>query len=274
MEGGAKELGVTDPEPAPTLSVEQHQAMIMFCSIIIERQITLSDFNDLRFENQTLPEIVQHEGWVPFLQRTGTISMDMVQDFYATILLVPIVSVRNTRVLLLPEKLARIVGYERPMEVFPSLPLFEEGQPHKTEIFQMMLGLDTIILKGSNMQHGLLLPFWRTLRLILSYYIDSKKHTTEVSFHQAEFMNLVAWEEPIDLALYIFQTVRTQALSHDSVSLSYGVLLTQFLHAMLVPEGPDKTMRYPLGPINKTTLSLSIAQTRRAQIVRATIGRQ
>lgn len=103
------------------------------------------------------------------------------------------------------------------------------------------------------------------MNLILSYYIDPKKHTTKVSFHRAEFMYLIAWGEPIDLASYILQTISTKALLHDTVvSLPYGVLLIQFLHALLVPEGP-----------NEITLSHSIAQTCQGQqTVQAAIGRQ
>lgn len=154
-----------DPEPAPALSVEQHQAMIMSCSIIIELQITLSVFNNLRFENQTLLEVVEHAGWVPFLQRIGPVSMDIVRDFYAVIILFPNISdpswevtVRNIRVLFSPDELAKFMVYERPMDAFPNLPLSEEVQPPKVEVFRMMLGLDTVISEEGNMQQGLDAP--------------------------------------------------------------------------------------------------------------------
>lgn len=112
----------------------------------------------------------------------------------------------------------------------------------------MMLSLDIIVLVGSNMNPGQLLPFWQIMHLILSYYIDTKKHTTEASFHRVEFTLR------IDLAIYIFMTVHAEALPHDTDSLLYGVLLTQFLNAILVHEGLDEPKRYPFGPINKTTL--------------------
>ncbi|KAB1213366.1 hypothetical protein CJ030_MR5G003564 [Morella rubra] len=47
------------------------------------------------------------------------------------------------------------------------------------------------------------------------------------------------------------------------ISLPYGVLLTQFLHNLMVPEGADEPRALPLGSINKTMLSKSMAQTRR-----------
>lgn len=89
-----------------------------------------------------------------------------------------------------------------------------------------MLGSDTVVLEGSNMKNGQLLPFWQVMHLILSYCIDPKKDMTEVSFQWAEFIYLVARGEPINLASYIFQTIRAKALSHDTVSLPYGILLT------------------------------------------------
>lgn len=67
-----------DLELAPTLSMAQHQVVTMSRSIIIEWQIALAYLNDLRFEDQMLPEVVEHTDWVLFLQRTSYISMDMV----------------------------------------------------------------------------------------------------------------------------------------------------------------------------------------------------
>ncbi|KAB1212506.1 hypothetical protein CJ030_MR5G019089 [Morella rubra] len=55
------------------------------------------------------------------------------------------------------------------------------------------------------------------------------------------------------------------ALKTDAqISLPHGILLTQFHHALLVPEGAYELRAVPLGSINKTTLSKSMAQTCRA----------
>ncbi|KAB1220140.1 hypothetical protein CJ030_MR3G006630 [Morella rubra] len=103
------------------------------------------------------------------------------------------------------------------------------------------------------MQHKMLLPFWWIMHLILCSAINPKKHTIELSYHQAKFMYLVVvWEEPVDLALYIYQTVRAKALKIDvQISLSYGIFLTQFLHAMLVLKVAGEPKAIPFGPINK-----------------------
>ncbi|KAB1225753.1 hypothetical protein CJ030_MR1G019928 [Morella rubra] len=56
---------------APGLSLDEHTTVIMSRSVIVERHIQLADFYELRFEDRTLPEIVEQAGWLPLIQRTG-----------------------------------------------------------------------------------------------------------------------------------------------------------------------------------------------------------
>ncbi|KAB1209572.1 hypothetical protein CJ030_MR6G020519 [Morella rubra] len=165
---------------ARTLTVEQHTTIIMSRSIVVERDIKLADFNDLTFEGQTLPEVVEGLG----------------------------------------------------------------------------------ILYGTRAAAS----FLGIMHLILCSSIDPKKHTTELSYSRAEFLYLaVVRGLPVDIASYIYLSIRAEALKTDAtISLPHGILLTQFLHAMMVPESGDEPRALPLGSINKTTLSKSIAQTRRA----------
>lgn len=153
--------------------VEEHRALIMSQSVIFEGQIILADFTDLRFENWTLPKVIAIQGWVSFLQRTGIVSIDLVQEFYADILLVPNISdpgfeitVCNTWVLFSQDELTRFMGYERPMDTFPSIELFEEDRTPKATVSQTILGPNTVVLEGSSMSRGQLLPFWRIVHLI------------------------------------------------------------------------------------------------------------
>ncbi|KAB1202655.1 hypothetical protein CJ030_MR8G020275 [Morella rubra] len=107
--------------------------------------------------------------------------------------------------------------------------------------------------------------FWRIMHLILCSTIDLKKHTTEVTYGRAEFLYMVVVRGlHVDMASFIYQSVCVEALkTDDQISLPYGVLLTQFLHNLMVPEGADEPRAFPLGSINKTTLSKSMAKTRR-----------
>ncbi|KAB1212635.1 hypothetical protein CJ030_MR5G009677 [Morella rubra] len=128
-----------------------------------------------------------------------------------------------------------------------------------------MLGDDTSILDGAYM-YTAVASFLADHAPDLCSTIDLRKHTTELSYSQAEFLYLVVFRGlPVDMASYIYQSVRAEALKTDVViSLLHGILLTHFLHSLLVPEGADEPRAIPVGSINKTTLSKSIAQTRQA----------
>ncbi|KAB1219247.1 hypothetical protein CJ030_MR3G001270 [Morella rubra] len=191
----------------------------------------------------------------------------MVREFYCAVLEARDfaepsmeVAVRNVPITFSPDELARFLNFERDLTAFPNLPLIEEGWPTKSEVFQTMLGEDTTILDGSYMIHGQLRPFWRIMHLILCSTIDLKKHTTELSYDRAEFMYLVVvWGLPVDMTSYIYPSVLVEALKTDvQISLTYRVLLIEFLHAMMVPEGANEPKAVPLGAINKTTLSKSL----------------
>ncbi|KAB1205772.1 hypothetical protein CJ030_MR7G028043 [Morella rubra] len=94
---------------APGLSLDEHTAVIMSHSVVVERHIQLADFYELRFEEQA--------GWLPFVQRTGYASKNLVQEFYASILRARDVeepsmevTVRNVQIIFSPDKLALFLG--------------------------------------------------------------------------------------------------------------------------------------------------------------------
>lgn len=72
----------------------------------------------------------------------------------------------------------------------------------------------------------------------------------------------VARQMPVDLPRLIFQAIRAEAVAYTTTGLPYGLLLTQFLHAQMVPEGPQESKGYQLNAICKNTLSRSFAQLR------------
>lgn len=68
--------------------------------------------------------------------------MYMVREFYAAMLLVRNilypgwgVTIRNTWVLFLSNKLVRFVGYKRPVDAFPVITLSEEDRPLASKVF-------------------------------------------------------------------------------------------------------------------------------------------
>lgn len=100
------------------------------------------------------------------------------------------------------------------------------------------------------------------MHLILCSTIDPKKYMTKLAFHRAEFLYLVVVQGEPDMASYIYQTVRVEALKTDTgISLPYDILLTHLIHIMLVPKGANEPKALPLRQINKVTLSCSMVQT-------------
>ncbi|KAB1206767.1 hypothetical protein CJ030_MR7G013486 [Morella rubra] len=127
------------------------------------------------------------------------------------------VIVYNVQITFSLDELARFLGYERNLTAFPNLLLSDEDRPTKAEIFWTLLA-----------------------RIWLSW--------------RAATCNTVVQGQPIDMASYIYQTVRVEAMKTDlQILLPYDVLLTQFLHAMLVPKSADEPKTLPLGSINKPT---------------------
>lgn len=87
-------------------------------------------------------------------------------------------------------------------------------------------------------------------------------------------MLLVAHRTLVDLAAYIFMTRQAKVLSYKISALPYGLLLTQFLHVMLIPKCAEELKGHPLMLVNKTTLSRSMAQTHRQQVRAVALRRQ
>ncbi|KAB1215928.1 hypothetical protein CJ030_MR4G028702 [Morella rubra] len=109
-------------------------------SVVVERHIQLANFYELRFEDRTLPEIVEQAGWLPFVQRTGYASKNLVREFYASILQARDleepsmeVTIRNVQIIFSPDELALFLGYVRDVTAFPNVPMTEEGHPTKAE---------------------------------------------------------------------------------------------------------------------------------------------
>lgn len=106
-------------------------------------------------------KVIGARGWGAHLQREDVTSVDMIRELYDTVLLVPNISnndwevtILNIWVVFSQDKLVRFMSYERPLNVFPAIELLEEEKPTLANVFRTMLGLDTVVLEGSNLNHG------------------------------------------------------------------------------------------------------------------------
>ncbi|KAB1201228.1 hypothetical protein CJ030_MR0G004586 [Morella rubra] len=95
-------------------------------------------------------------------------------------------------------------------------------------------------------------------------------HNTTMLFSQGELLSKEEKPTPAELFWMMLgpgtvvlegNNMNHEALSYELSGLPHSLLLTQFLQAMLIPEGLDKAKGRPLQAIIKTTLSHSMAQT-------------
>lgn len=68
--------------PLP-MTLEEQWALILSSPVVIERQVSLPCFEGMVFEERSIRDIMEYQGWVLRLRRSGTAYMDMVRDFYA-----------------------------------------------------------------------------------------------------------------------------------------------------------------------------------------------
>ncbi|KAB1202142.1 hypothetical protein CJ030_MR8G020220 [Morella rubra] len=198
MSKHARTSGQADIEQPSSFTLMLHTSIVMSRSIVVERDIKLVDFYDLTFEGRTLPEVVEEIGWLPLIHSTGYASRNLVQKFYCAILQATDIeepsmelTVHNVSIVFSLDELARFFGYERDLTTFLNLPMSDEGRLTKAEVFQTMLGDDSVILDRAYMVHGQLRPFWQIMNLILCFVIDLRKYTTELSYNRAEFFYLL-----------------------------------------------------------------------------------
>ncbi|KAB1202865.1 hypothetical protein CJ030_MR8G008030 [Morella rubra] len=116
---------------------------------------------------------------------------------------------------------------------------------------------------GTLRQQKFMLPFWRILYLIFAYDIEPRAHTTECPIMRGKLMLGVTRGCVVDLPLYIFLSLLSEAKITSSAALSYNLLMTQFLHSVGCMDGSDEERKAPIGPICRTTLSHSKPQLRR-----------
>ncbi|KAB1226600.1 hypothetical protein CJ030_MR1G019081 [Morella rubra] len=191
------------------LSLDEDTAVIMSHSVVIERYIQLADFYELRFEDRTLPEIMEQAGWLLFVQRTWYASKNLVQEFYASILQARDVeepsmkvTVWKVQIIFSPDELALFLGYVRDVTAFPNVPMTEEATLLRPRFFERCWARIRLSWRVSNMLHGQLHSFWRIMHLILCSTID-----LVFIYGQAEFLYMVVVRGlHVDMASFIYQS--------------------------------------------------------------------
>lgn len=96
------------------MKLEEQRALILGRAVIVECEVLFPDFEEMRFEGQSIGDIVGDKSWIGFLKRIGSTSVDLVQEFYVALLDVvdiyaPIWDITVRRVFF--QLLADIYGY-------------------------------------------------------------------------------------------------------------------------------------------------------------------
>ncbi|KAB1212609.1 hypothetical protein CJ030_MR5G022576 [Morella rubra] len=138
------------------------------------------------------------------------------------------------------------------------------NKPDTEDIFHTFTGQNVVLVEPFIKQKFMFL-FWRILHLIFAYNIEPKAHTTECPIMRGKLMLGVARGYVVDLPLYIFLGLQSEAKITSSAALSYSLLLTQFLYSVGCMDGLDEERKVSIGPICWTTLSHFKAQLRLQQ---------
>lgn len=54
--------------PTTAMSLEERRVLILSRPVMVERSISLSDFDDMSFEEHTIRDLMEFQGWVPHLR--------------------------------------------------------------------------------------------------------------------------------------------------------------------------------------------------------------
>ncbi|KAB1215637.1 hypothetical protein CJ030_MR4G007295 [Morella rubra] len=87
--------------------------------------------------------------------------------------------------------------------------------------------------------------------------IEPRAHTTECPILRGELMLAMARGCVVDLPLYVFLTLWSEAKITSSAGLLYVLLLTQFLHSVGCMDNLDEEKKASICPICWTTVSHS-----------------
>ncbi|KAB1200982.1 hypothetical protein CJ030_MR0G005440 [Morella rubra] len=213
----------------PMMTLERRMEYLRGRPVAKERPVTLSDFDQLLYEEHSLYQLFEYQGFLHQLSWTEGFCVDaVVQDFFCALVSVdraPEVQLEDIR-----------AG-------------FVDADDWKTSA-----------VVGSIIKQSEFSEFWRILHLIWTPNVDGRTHSTECPFTRAQCMLLLGQQTRIDFPLYMFELIMDEAWEIKEYSLPYGVFLTQFLISRGVVIAASDTRKEVKSALNKFTLSRSRGQ--------------
>ncbi|KAB1209109.1 hypothetical protein CJ030_MR6G015495 [Morella rubra] len=214
----------------PMMTLERRMGYLRGRPLAKERPVTLSDFDQLLYEEHSLYQLFEYQGFLHQLSWTEGFCVDaVVQDFFCA-----------------------LVSVDRAPEV-------QLERTSEQDLWTLMTG-KTFAVVGSIIKQSEFSEFWRILHLIWTPNIDGRTHSTECPFTRAQCMLLLGQQTRIDFPLYMFEVIMDEAWEIKEYSLPYGVFLTQFLISRGVVIAASDTRKEVKSALNKFTLSRSRGQ--------------
>ncbi|KAB1206491.1 hypothetical protein CJ030_MR7G000053 [Morella rubra] len=138
--------------------LEQQRVEIFSRLVIVEREVAVAKFEEMKYMSQNIGNIMDNQGWIGHLKREGIASVDLVWKFYTALLDVA------------------DLDAPRPIGAYPGVEI--RNKPDAKDIFITFMGQDVVIVRPFTRQKCML-PFWRILHLIFAYDIEPRAHTIE-----------------------------------------------------------------------------------------------
>ncbi|KAB1203073.1 hypothetical protein CJ030_MR8G005536 [Morella rubra] len=250
----------------PMMTLERRMEYLRGRPVAKERPVTLSDFDQLLYEEHSLYQLFEYQGFLHQLSWTEGFCVDaVVQDFFCALVSVdraPEVQleVRGVQFLFSADVIADFLNCPRPESpCFPAVPLNDEQRTSEQDLWTLMTGKTSAVV-GSIIKQSEFSEFWRILHLIWTPNVDGRTHSTECPFTRAQCMLLLGQQTRIDFPLYMFEVIMDEAWEIKEYSLPYGVFLTQFLISRGVVIAASDTRKEVKSALNKFTLSRSRGQ--------------
>ncbi|KAB1216289.1 hypothetical protein CJ030_MR4G026707 [Morella rubra] len=108
-------------------------------SVIVEREVSIVDFKELKYMGRSIGYIMDDQGWIGYLNCTA----------------------------------GRELILERPIGAYPTVEM--ANKPDVEDIFCTFTG-QNVVLVGSFTRQKFMLPFWRILQLIFAYTLSEGSH--------------------------------------------------------------------------------------------------
>ncbi|KAB1223932.1 hypothetical protein CJ030_MR2G000633 [Morella rubra] len=247
----------------PMMTLERRMEYLRGRPVAKERPVTLSDFDQLLYEEHSLYQLFEYQGFLHQLSWTEGFCVDaVVQDFFCALVSVdraPEVQleVRGVQFLFSADVIADFLNCPRPESpCFPAVPLNDEQRTSEQDLWTLMTGKTSAVV-GSIIKQSEFSEFWRILHLIWTPNVDGRTHSTECPFTRAQCMLLLGQQTRIDFPLYMFELIMDEAWEIKEYSLPYGVFLTQFLISRgVVIAASDTQQQRPRGGITAFDISV------------------